>query len=53
MKTEYYIAFYWLCAGMANYRVARTDGWALVEFPVALIFGGIAVPVRILSKLAA
>ncbi len=48
-----YIAFYWLCAGLANHRMPQMSAghWAL-DLTLSLMFGGVAIPVRILAKLA-
>lgn len=51
----YALCFYWLCAGLANHRLDRVAAqvvWAPLDFVLSLAFGGIAIPVRILSKLA-
>jgi hypothetical protein len=49
----YWIAFYWLCAGLASYRIdAMTGVRGLVSLVFSLLLGGVAIPVRILTKLA-
>jgi hypothetical protein len=49
-----YLAIYWIIAGLASFRL---DGALDISFVprliTSLMFGGIAIPVRILAKLAA
>jgi hypothetical protein len=47
----YAFAFYWVCAGLANFNMTPGAHW--LSFILSLAFGGIAIPVRIMAKLAA
>lgn len=43
------IVFYWVCAGLASFQIGMVEGR---ENYWMILFGGVAIPVRILSKLA-
>lgn len=51
---NYWVAFYWLCAGLAAMQLQYEPGLHfLIRLILSLIFGGVFIPVRILQKLAA
>jgi hypothetical protein len=49
----YAIGFYWFCAGLASYRIDKAHGvYGVVSFVFSMIFGGVAIPTQILTKMA-
>lgn len=49
----YWIGFYWLCAGLASFNLDKMfHGRAAASFGFSMLLGGVAIPARILAKLA-
>lgn len=48
-----YFAIYWFCAGLASFSIDRNKMTFVGNLISSMLLGGIFVPVRILTKLAA
>jgi hypothetical protein len=46
---SYWIAFYWVCAGIANFQLAAIEGRSPF---IAFLVGGLVLPARLMAKLA-